>query len=236
MLHGELMTVVVGFFCGNTVSVPVDPRMRMASPKANPSRVFTPEGTFGWGGSCGSIYPVDSPGGYQMLGQTIPCKLPPLTTTQPMLMLTYPGFDYYGFKAGFSPDRPWMFQDFDILTFYEVNEEELNAKLQLFRAGKYEFEFETFEFDMAEHNKMLAETAEEVKTIRSAQRQVQAEMIRAEQESLEKWRADKAKKKPDEGTVDSLLQDPNITAIEAPVNANVSVPRPTWGFETCALD
>lgn len=75
MLNGELMTVVVGFFCGNTVSVPVDPRQRMAAPKANPSRVFTPEGTFGWGGSCASIYPVDSPGGYQMLGRTIPCEL-----------------------------------------------------------------------------------------------------------------------------------------------------------------
>lgn len=91
MLHGELMAVVVGFFCkyqvtkkrsrltlvitgGNTVSLPVDPRQRMSSPKANPSRVFTPEGTFGWGGSCASIYPVDSPGGYQMLGRTIPCE------------------------------------------------------------------------------------------------------------------------------------------------------------------
>jgi len=44
MLNGELMTVVVGFFCGNTVSLPVDPRQRMSCPKANPSRVFTPEG------------------------------------------------------------------------------------------------------------------------------------------------------------------------------------------------
>ena len=66
LLSGTLMTVVVGFFCGNTVSLPVDPRQRMSTPKTNPSRVFTPEGTFGWGGSCASIYPVDSPGGYQV--------------------------------------------------------------------------------------------------------------------------------------------------------------------------
>lgn len=66
MLNGELMAVVIGFFCGNTVSLPVDPRSRMSTPKTNPSRVFTPEGTFGWGGSCASIYPVDSPGGYQV--------------------------------------------------------------------------------------------------------------------------------------------------------------------------
>ena len=74
---------------------------------------------------------------------------------------------------------------------------------------------------MAEHNRLLAETADEVIEIRSAQRKVQDEMIRAENESLAKWRADKAKSKPDESTIDSLLQDPAITAIEAPVDANV---------------
>lgn len=31
LLTGTLMAVVVGFFCGNTVSLPVDPRQRMAS-------------------------------------------------------------------------------------------------------------------------------------------------------------------------------------------------------------
>ena len=204
MLNGELMAVVVGFFCGNTVSLPIDPRQRMSSPKTNPSRVFTPEGTWGWGGSCGSIYPVDSPGGYQILGRTIPC------------------FDYYGFKSGFTPERPWLFQDFDIITFYQVSESELNEKLALFRSGLYKFEWEHAEFDMAEHNKMLVETADEVKKIRAAQRKVQEQMIQAEKESLEKWRTDKEKNKVDESTVESLLQDPAITAVEAPVDANVS--------------
>ncbi|KAK4505411.1 hypothetical protein PRZ48_003374 [Zasmidium cellare] len=203
MLNGELMAVAVGFFCGNTVSLPVDPRQRMSCPKANPSRVFTPEGTFGWGGSCASIYPVDSPGGYQMLGRTIPC------------------FDYYGYKEGFTSDRPWLFEDFDILTFYQVSEEELNRMLGLFRSGQYKFEWEPAEFDMAEHNKMLAETANEVRDIRSKQRKVQEEMIQAEQESLERWRADKSKNKPDESTIENLLQDPQITPVEAPVDANV---------------
>ncbi|EME47721.1 hypothetical protein DOTSEDRAFT_51063 [Dothistroma septosporum NZE10] len=203
MLNGDLMAVVVGFFCGNTVSLPVDPRHRMACPKANPSRIFTPEGTFGWGGSCASIYPVDSPGGYQMLGRTIPC------------------FDCYGFKAGFSPERPWLFQDFDILTFYEVDEEEFERLLRLFRSGRYEFDWSADEFDMAEHNKLLAETEDEVREIRGKQRQVQERMIEAEKESLEKWRADKLKNKPDESTIESLLQDPDIVIVEAPVDANV---------------
>lgn len=187
MLNGELMAVVVGFFCGNTVSLPVDPRQRMSSPKTNPSRVFTPEGTFGWGGSCASIYPVDSPGGYMMLARTVPC------------------FDYLGYKSGFSIEKPWLFEDFDILTFYECSEKELNEKLGLFRSGRYKFEWKDVEFDMAEHNKLLQETAGEVKELRQKQAEVQEEMVKAENESLQKWREDKEKNKVDESTVDALL-------------------------------
>ncbi|KAK4999290.1 hypothetical protein LTR66_001654 [Elasticomyces elasticus] len=202
-LKGTFMAVVVGFFCGNTVSLPVDPRQRMSCPKQNPSRVFTPEGSVSWGGSCMSIYPVDSPGGYQMTGRTVPC------------------FDMLGFKSGFSPDRPWLFQDFDLLTYHQVSESELEEKLALFRSGRYQFQWEDIEFDMAEHNKLLRDTAEEVKGIRQRQAKAQEEMTQAENDSLAKWREEKAKNKVDEGTVDALLDDPAISTIEAPVDANV---------------
>jgi biotin carboxyl carrier protein len=202
-LNGQFMAVMVGFFCGNTVSLPVDPRERMSCPKMNPSRVFTPEGTVSWGGSCMSIYPVDSPGGYQMTGRTIPC------------------WDYYGFKAGFSADQPWLFKDFDILTYYKVTEQEMDDLLSKWRAGKYEFEYEEIEFDMAEHNKLLESTAEEVKEIRKRQAVAQDKMNKAEKESLERWRREKAESQVDEGTVEKLLDDPNIISVEAPVDANV---------------
>lgn len=81
----------------------------------------------------------------------------------------------------------------------------MNKEFVLFRSGRYEFQYEHAEFDMAEHNKMLADTEEEVKEIRQKQRKVQEEMIRAEQESLAKWRKDKENQKVDEGTVDALL-------------------------------
>jgi biotin-dependent carboxylase-like uncharacterized protein len=201
-LTGQFMAVVVGFFCGNTVSLPVDPRQRLSAPKMNPSRVFTPEGTVGWAGSCMSIYPVDSPGGYQMTGRTIPC------------------WDYYSYKPGFGT-RPWIFRDFDILTFYQVSEQELDDLLGKFRAGKYEWTFEEVEFDMAEHNKLLESTSEEVKDIRKKQAVAQEEMTKAENESLERWRKEKAESQVDEGTVEKLLDDPNIVSVEAPVDANV---------------
>ena len=122
-----------------------------------------------------------------------------------MLGRTVPCFDYLGYKAGFSLERPWIFQDFDLLTYYQVSEEELNTQLGLFRSGRYEFEWEEVEFDMAEHNKLLEETAAEVADIRSKQAKVQEEMIIAENESLAKWREDKEKNKVDESTVDALL-------------------------------
>jgi urea carboxylase len=201
-LTGQFMAVVVGFFCGNTVSLPVDPRQRISAPKMNPSRVFTPEGTVGWAGSCMSIYPVDSPGGYQMTGRTVPC------------------WDYYSYKPGFD-NQPWIFRDFDILTFYQVSEQELDLLLGRFRAGKYEWEFEEVEFDMAEHNKLLASTMDEVKEIKKRQAVAQDEMTKAENESLERWRKEKAENQVDESTVEKLLDDPNVVGVEAPVDANV---------------
>ncbi|KAH0285834.1 hypothetical protein KCU71_g16069, partial [Aureobasidium melanogenum] len=202
-LTGQFMAVVVGFYAGNTVSLPVDPRQRMSCPKANPSRVFTPEGTVSWGGSCMSIYPVDSPGGYQMTGRTIPI------------------FDALGWKNGFSPSRPYLFQDFDILTYYRVSEEELDVLLADFRSGRYKFEWEDIEFDMAEHNRLLVDTAKEVESIRAEQAIAQAEMTKAENESLAKWREEKAKNKVDDSTIESMLADPKYTTIDSPVAANV---------------
>lgn len=201
-LSGQFMAVVVGFFCGNTVSLPVDPRQRISAPKMNPSRVFTPEGTVGWAGSCMSIYPVDSPGGYQMTGRTVPC------------------WDYYSYKPGFT-ERPWIFRDFDILTFYQVSEQELDILLGKFRAGKYDWEYDWTEFDMYKHNKLLEDTREEVETIRAKQRVTKNEMIEAENESLERWRKDKAENQVDESAVGTLLNDPDVLSMEAPVDANV---------------
>jgi urea carboxylase len=126
-----------------------------------------------------------------------------------------------GYKSGFSIDKPWLYQDFDLLDFYRVSEDELNKQLSLFRSGMYKFEWEDEEFDMAEHNKFLAEVDGEVKDIRTKQRKVQEEMIQAEKDSLAKWREDMQKNKVDESTVDALLADPEISSIDAPVDANV---------------
>ena len=129
-----------------------------------------------------------------MLGQTIPC------------------FDMFGYKSGFSPERPWLFQDFDLIDFERVSEAEMDSQLLRFRSGTYEWQWEEAEFDMAEHNKLLVDTADEVKEIRARQAKVQEEMNAAEAESLRLWREEKAKGKVDEGSVEAMLEGESSSA------------------------
>ncbi|KAL3482000.1 allophanate hydrolase subunit 2-domain-containing protein [Aspergillus californicus] len=202
-LSASFIVISVGFFTALPLALPVDPRQRMNCPKMNPSRVFTPAGQVSWGGSCLAIYTVDSPGGYQMTG------------------LTIPGVDILGSKQGYAPDRPWLFEDFDQITFYRVSEEEYENQLALFHSGRYQYEWEEVEFDMAEHNRLLNETQDEVKAIRARQRKAQAEMDSLEKELLEQWAKEKAERGVPMDTIDALLNDPAICPIEAPLNANV---------------
>ena len=183
----KLMAVSVGFFAALPLCLPVDPRQRLNCPKMNPSRVFTPEGQVSWGGSCMALYNVESPGGYQMTG------------------LTIPGVDILGSKNGYSLERPWLFEDFDQLTFHEVSEKEYERQLALFHSGRYEYEVEDAVFDMAEHNEFLEATKEEVADIRKKQRKAQEEMDEVEKEMMERWTKEKAAGKIPMDKVEALL-------------------------------
>ncbi|PWY90071.1 hypothetical protein BO70DRAFT_330289 [Aspergillus heteromorphus CBS 117.55] len=202
-LTAAFMVISVGFFTALPLALPVDPRQRMNCPKMNPSRVYTPAGSIAWGGSCMSLYNVDSPGGYQMTGMTIP------------------GVDILGSKKGYEANRPWLFEDFDQITFYRVSEEEYEKQLALFNSGRYEYQWDEVLFDMAEHNKLLHDTKDEVATIRSKQQHAQAEMDKREAALLEQWAKEKAERGIPMDTIESLLKDPGITPIEAPLNANI---------------
>ena len=239
----KLMAVSVGFFAALPLCLPVDPRQRLNCPKVansqadsrsliyllslyhiqmNPSRVFTPEGQVSWGGSCMALYNVESPGGYQMTG------------------LTIPGVDILGSKTGYSLQRPWLFEDFDQLTFHEVSEPEYERQLALFHSGRYEYEVEECIFDMAEHNEFLEATKAEVEEIRKKQRKAQEEMDVLEKRLMDKWSQEKAAGKIPIDKVEALLNgrcprlpsaltnhltpttaDPTISPIPSPLNANV---------------
>ena len=70
-------------------------RHRLIVPKYNPARTYTPEGTVSFGGSFMAIYPMDSPGGYQLVGRSLPV------------------WNTYGRTGPFTPAKPWLFRNFD---------------------------------------------------------------------------------------------------------------------------
>ena len=203
LLTSNLIAVSVGFFAALPLCLPVDPRQRLNCPKMNPSRVFTPEGQVSWGGSCMALYNVSSPGGYQLTG------------------LTIPGCDILGSKNGYSLSRPWLFEDFDQLTFHEVQEDEYERQLALFHSGRYKYQVEDAVFDMAEHNCLLDATRDEVRAIRQRQKAAQDRMQHYEDELMAKWTQEKAATKVPMDKVEALLNDPDIHKISAPLNANV---------------
>ncbi|KAL5333206.1 allophanate hydrolase subunit 2-domain-containing protein [Aspergillus crustosus] len=199
----QSVIIGVGFFMALPQSLPTDPRYRIRAPKMNPSRTYTPEGTVAWGGSALCIYPIDCPGGYMPTGMTIP------------------GLDIYGSKPGFTEKRPWMFQDMDTISFYEVTEEEYDIKFAEFKAGNYEFEMEEGVFEMAVHNELLRTAADEAASLQEKRAVSQNDMATREKALLEQWLSEKQSSSTSTDEIHSLLEDPTIESIEAPVNANV---------------
>lgn len=110
-----------------------------------------------------------------MTGQTIPC------------------FDQLGVKPGFSSDKAGLFRDFDQITFYRVEKEELERDLALFRSGCYNFKYEDVMFDMTAHNHLLEQTKDEVAAFKSRQATAQVEMLALEKESMGRWLSEKEK-------------------------------------------
>lgn len=201
LLNNSLMAISVGFFAALPLCLPIDPRRRVYCPKMNPSRVFTPEGQVSWGGACMALYNVESPGGYQLTG------------------LTIPGVDILGSKKGYSLSRPWLFEDFDQLTFHEVSEEEYERQLAVFHSGRYEYVVEDATFDMEEHNRLLEATRDEVKEIRKKQAEAQTKMAEVEAELMGRWDEEKAEGKVPMDKVESLLNgmSPN-TSLSMPLH------------------
>ncbi len=62
----EYWVAALGFWPGLPFLMALDPRARMTAPKYNPPRTHTPQGAIGLGGAANSIYPVATPGGYQI--------------------------------------------------------------------------------------------------------------------------------------------------------------------------
>ena len=130
-------------YLGACCAVPIDPRDRLVVPKFNPARTYTQEGTVGLGGAYMCIYPMDSPGGYQLVGRTLPI------------------WNTWGKGSDlFTADKPWLLEMFDQVRFYAVTEAELDGLRAAFRQGTFQPRVEEEVFDVRYISSPLANRSE----------------------------------------------------------------------------
>ncbi|MDO3383773.1 urea carboxylase [Gilvimarinus algae] len=149
-------------------AVPIDPRHRLLTSKYNPARTYTAEGTVGIGGVYMCIYGMDSPGGYQLVGRTLPIWNKHLK--HPM----------------FQNGQPWFLRFFDQIRYYPVSEDKLTQMREAFREGRLNIEIEDTWFDIAEHEQFLRDNAASIE-------EFQAKQQTAFDQEVALWKNDEAK-------------------------------------------
>lgn len=142
VLATELWTGFIGFFPGLPFMFPVDPRHVVVVPKYNPTRTWTAEGAVGIGGPCFAIYPVESPGGYQLFGRSLPV------------------YDLQARNSAFRED-PLLLRPGDRVRFHRVEEDELLALFEDVHADRYVYEIEQESFDVGEYMGLVERLREE---------------------------------------------------------------------------
>ncbi|KAG1903472.1 carbamoyl-phosphate synthase L chain, ATP binding domain-containing protein [Suillus fuscotomentosus] len=174
----------VGFYLACPFLVPIDPRCRLVGQKMNPSRTYTPSGAVGIAGPVAAIYPVISPGGYQLFGRTLPA------------------WQTWGKGPDFASDRPWLLQPFDQVFFEPVSEERYLEIEQEFNAGQYKFKIEPAVFSMAAYITFTDSIQQEIAEFKRKQAEGTAREEARETELLREWQAQKAVKAPPTVLVD----------------------------------
>jgi urea carboxylase len=129
VLASEHWTGFIGFFPGLPFMFPIDPRYTVVVPKYNPTRTWTAEGAVGLGGPCYAIYPVESAGGYQLFGRSLPV------------------YDLQARNEVFR-ENPLLLRPGDRVTFERVSEEELLSTWEDVRADRYRYRIVEQPFDV----------------------------------------------------------------------------------------
>lgn len=129
-------------YMGAPVAVPVDPRHRLVTTKYNPARTWTPANAVGIGGAFLCVYGMEGPGGYQLVGRTVPI-----------------------WHAG--DDPPWRLRHFDELRFHPVTDEQLAQLRRDSDAGTWAPRIEAGGFSLVEHERFLAANAASIAAFRA---------------------------------------------------------------------
>lgn len=152
LLATEYLVIGLGdVYLGAPCAVPLDPRYRMVVPKYNPARTWTPEGAVGIGGAFMCIYPMESPGGYQLVGRTVPIWNTRQTNQ--------------AFK-----EAPWLLRPFDRIKFQLVSEDQFEAIREDALSGRYVFDIEKGFFNIHQYNQFLESVRSEVSAFKERQK------------------------------------------------------------------
>ncbi|KAG2494459.1 hypothetical protein HYH03_007511 [Edaphochlamys debaryana] len=214
-------------YLGAPCAVPLDPRHRLVTTKMNPARTFTAEGTVGIGGAYMCIYPMDSPGGYQLVGRTLPI------------------WNTFGRCGPFNAAKPWLLEFFDQVKFYQVSESELESMRAGFESGQFDITITPTTFDVAAYDAMVAEVAEETAAFKAKQRPAMDRMLEAEAKSLAELAeaaaaagkdAAAAALAGDDEDDESIYDKPGFVKLTAAFSANVWEVRCTVGQAVSAGD
>jgi urea carboxylase len=141
--------LVVGLgdvYLGAPVAVPIDPRHRLVTTKYNPARTWTAENSVGIGGVYLCIYGMEGPGGYQLVGRTVPVWR----------------------LAG--DEQPWLLRQFDRIRFRAVGAEELAEQRAAIKAGRADLEVAPATFSLAEVRRLEQEAGDEIAEVRAVRR------------------------------------------------------------------
>jgi urea carboxylase len=152
MLESQYMVLGLGdVYLGAPCATALDPRKRMVVPKYNPARTWTAEGGIGLGGAFLCIYPMASPGGYQLVGRTLPI------------------WNTFQTSRTFE-DAPWLLRHFDKINFVHISEEELTELRAKVLRNEYEFDITEDVFNIDDYNTFVSEIKPEIETFRNRQR------------------------------------------------------------------
>jgi len=184
-------------YLGAPCAVPLDPRHRLLTSKYNPARTHTAEGTVGIGGVYMCIYGMDSPGGYQLVGRTLPI------------------WNSFLKNPAFQEGEPWLLKFFDQVRFYPVTEAELDRLREDFREGTASVRIEESVFDYAKYLAFLQDNDASISEFQQAQQQAFTTEVAL-------WKADDMAA-PDavEAAQEELALAPGETLVNADMCGNI---------------
>ncbi|HEX4360679.1 MAG TPA: 5-oxoprolinase/urea amidolyase family protein [Pseudonocardia sp.] len=141
-------------YLGAPVAVPIDPRHRLVTTKYNPARTWTPQNAVGIGGIYLCVYGMEGPGGYQLVGRTVPV----------WRLGGSAGAD------GARDPRPWLLRQFDRLRFRPVSVEELATARADIKAGRADLEVAPATFSVREAAEIAAANGPEIDALQTRRR------------------------------------------------------------------